>query len=44
MALIDDQEGLTDSVRRSISRYVERFYDDIDTPRQVERRLIKKCV
>jgi hypothetical protein len=44
MALIDQQEGLTDSVRRSVRRYVERFYNDIDSPKQVERRLVKKCV
>jgi hypothetical protein len=42
--LIRQQEGLEDRVRKALVRYVDDFYDIIDDPREVERRLIDKCI
>ena len=38
------EEGLEDRVRKSLVRYVDDSYDIIDDPREVERRLIDKCL
>ena len=43
-ALINDQEGLTSSTRKSLIRYVDGFFELIDDPRDVERRIANKCV
>lgn len=42
--LIREQEGLDSKVRKSITRYVDDFYELINDPRDVERKIIKKCV
>ncbi|MDH3587740.1 MAG: hypothetical protein OEQ30_11675 [Gammaproteobacteria bacterium] len=43
-ALIQTQDGLTPRVRKIITNYVQDFYDIADDPRQIERRMIEKCV
>lgn len=42
--LIRGQEGLEDRVRKALVRYIDDFYDIIDDPREVERRMLDKCV
>jgi hypothetical protein len=42
-ALFDRQEGLESGVRKEITRYVDDFYELIDDPRAVERRIVDKC-
>jgi hypothetical protein len=41
---IVEQEGLESSVREQLVRYVDGFYKLIDKPRDVERRIINRCV
>jgi len=43
-ALVDGQEGLDSKVRERIVRYIDDFYELIDDPRDVERRIVKKCI
>ena len=43
-ALAEEQEGLESKVRDRIVRYVDDFYELIDDPRDVERKLIKRCI
>jgi len=43
-ALINEQEGLYPRVRENLVRYIDKFYDLIDDPKKVERKIIKKCV
>lgn len=43
-ALVEEQAGLKPKVRKEILRYIEDFYQLIDDPRDVERRMIDKCV
>lgn len=42
--LISEQEGLEDKTRRELTGFVEKFYETINSPKQVERQLVKKCV
>jgi len=42
--LVYEQEGLESRVRKKIIRYVDDFYELIDDPRDIERKIIKKCV
>jgi hypothetical protein len=41
---IVEQEGLKSDVREQLVRYVDNFYKLIDKPRDVERKIINKCV
>ena len=43
-ALIAGQEGMDKSVRKSIARYVDEFYEIIDDPRDVERKIVRGCL
>jgi len=43
-ALINDQEGLQSDVKNRLIGYIDDFYDLIDDPRDVERRMIKRCI
>jgi len=43
-ALIHEQEGLDSKVRKRIIRYIDDFYEVIDNPRQVERKIINRCL
>ena len=42
--LVKEQEGLEDGVRKDLIRYMNSFFRIINDPRQVERRMIDKCV
>lgn len=42
--LVREQEGLEDGVRKSLIWYMDAFYAIINDPRQVERKMIDKCV
>lgn len=43
-ALVNEQEGLESRVREKLVRYIDDFYELIDDPKEVERKIIKKCV
>ena len=42
-ALIDEQEGLKPQVSKRIVHFLDKFYDLIDKPRNVERQIIDRC-
>ncbi|MGB5624397.1 MAG: hypothetical protein WBM61_01590 [Woeseiaceae bacterium] len=42
--LISEQEGLSDSTRGELTRFIEKFYAVINSPKQVERQFVKKCI
>ena len=42
--LVDGQDGLDSRVRKQIIRYIDDFYELIDDPRDVERKIINKCI
>ena len=43
-ALVNDQPELTSTTRRSIHKYIEDFYETIDDPKRVEKRIVTKCI
>ena len=43
-ALIREQQGLSDSSRTRLLRFVDRFYAIIDDPRRVRRSMIDRCL
>jgi hypothetical protein len=43
-ALIMSQSELASRTRRDMLRYIEDFYDTISDPKQVERRIVKRCI
>jgi len=43
-ALIADQEGLISGVRKQVTRYLDSFFEIIDDPRDVQRKIIDKCL
>ena len=43
-ALVNQQEGLESGVRKKLVRYIDAFYELIDDPKDVEQKIIKKCV
>ena len=43
-ALIADQEGLDSRARKQVTRYLDDFYEIIDDPRDVQRKIINKCL
>jgi hypothetical protein len=42
--LIANQEGMTDGWRKKMTKFLGAFYKVIDSPKQVERQLVKKCI
>lgn len=42
--LVQQQEGLEPRERKELIRYIDDFYELIDDPRSVERKIIKKCL
>jgi len=42
--LVLEQEGLEPRARERMIRYINDFYELIDDPRDVERKIIKKCI
>ena len=43
-ALANEQEGLEPRVRESLIRYIDDFYQLSDDPRDVERKIINRCI
>jgi len=43
-AAVDAQEGLTSGTRKTIVKYIDKFYKLIDDPRDVEKHIIDKCI
>jgi len=43
-ALLLDQADLTSATRRNMRMFVNSFYKTIDSPRRVERILVKRCI
>lgn len=43
-ALVLEQEGLEPRVRKRMIRYIDDFYELIDDPRAVERKIIRDCI
>ena len=43
-ALLADQEGLDSRARKQVTRYLDDFYEIIDDPRDVQRKIINKCL
>jgi hypothetical protein len=43
-ALVNEQEGLQSSVRENLVRYIDDFYELINDPKDVERRIVKRCI
>lgn len=43
-ALLDAQEELSSSTRKSLVKYVDGFYKLIDDPRDVEKQIIDACI
>lgn len=42
--LIGDQEGVDDKRRDLMTKFVGKFYEIIDSPKQVQRQFVKKCI
>ena len=42
--LVFEQEGLDSGVRNNIVRYIDDFYDLINDPGDIERKITKKCI
>ena len=42
--LIREQEGLEDRGRKALVRYMDDFYDIINDPRKVARRMSEECI
>ena len=42
--LIEQQEGLDESSRKKVTKFVDRFYKVIDNPKKVHREIVTQCV
>jgi len=43
-ALINEQQGLTERKGKYMLSYINEFYDTINNPRRINRRIVKKCI
>lgn len=43
-AAVEAQEGFEDRTRKIVTEYIDDFYELINDPRDVERRIIKNCI
>jgi len=43
-AVVDAQEGLSSGTRKSIVKYIDKFYKLIDDTRDVEKHIIGRCI
>lgn len=43
-ALIDQQQELTESTRKKVRKFVDRFYNVIDNPKKVRREITSRCI
>lgn len=44
LRLSEEQVGLTDGTRQSLGKYLAQFYEIIDSPKKVNRKLVRKCI
>lgn len=44
LKLINEQDGLSNNVRKSMSTYLTRFYKTLGSERRVKREFVKKCM
>jgi hypothetical protein len=44
LQLPEEQVGLTDGTRQSLGKYLAQFYKIIDSPKSVNRKLVRKCI
>ena len=44
LQLPDEQVGLADATRQTVGEYLTQFYEIIDSPKMVNRKLVKKCI
>lgn len=44
LQLPEEQVGMTDGTRQSLGKYLAQFYKIIDSPKSVNRKLVRKCI
>lgn len=44
LKLINEQDGLSDKVRKSVSGYLAKFYKILESERRINREFVKKCI
>jgi len=44
LQLVGEQEGTEDRTRKVLTNYLTKFFETIDSPKQVQRKLVKKCI
>jgi hypothetical protein len=44
LQLSEEQVGLTDATRQKVGKYITQFYEIIDSPKLLDRKLVKKCI
>jgi len=44
LKLPEEQVGLADSTRKTLGKYLAQFYEIIDSPKKVNRKLVRKCI
>ena len=44
LQLPDEQVGLADTTRQTVGKYLAQFYEIIDSPKKVDRKLVRKCI
>ena len=42
--MIDQQAEFTDSTRKKVRKFIDRFYDVIDNPKKVRREISSQCI
>jgi hypothetical protein len=44
LSVLTEQPELANKERQSLGKFIERFYEIIESPEQVERQLLKRCI
>ena len=44
LQLPEEQVGLADATRQTLEKFLAQFYEIIDSPKMVNRKLVKKCI
>jgi hypothetical protein len=44
LQLAGEQEGTEDKARKAMTSYLTKFFKTIDSPKQVQKKLVKKCI
>jgi len=42
--LVREQQELSSTTRRNLLRFIEEFYDTINSPKRAEREIVRKCI